>query len=438
MTSHSWRRRSGVVFGADGTIDRARDLLAATAVVAVLESDPEAPDAITVTVAVDDEGRVARIDPDRTGLAPGSALTDLVADLAEACEGGATFDDVSADARPAPQEGPVESQEERDNDPFDPVIDPTSIYVPDRGVVLTAAGAESLAELATALDVPVVAAPHGDGHVILVSEGPALTTVAWPEALKPAVVIEQGAAFGSVAVIEGEFSHLYTWDTATEVVPADADVSALVSGLVDDLLGPGALAASIATLADADVTAVRTAIGGRAGGPAVLIRALGLPESLVSFLRHATDVPALADAQVYTPEGPGHAWARAVSDRVTDAQAQMTSSMRERSEQMRDRAEQMRIRAEAARVRAESAFDAAETFTEEVVLPIRHSWWTPAAAAIEVVLGAAALHRAGRTARAGGKTTLGERAIGVGGVFLLIDASVNTTLFLASRIKRDL
>ncbi len=431
MTSE-WQRVSGLVTSADGHADRASGFLEGALVIALVESEPETPDAVTVTVAVDGDGRVAVVDADRSGVTPGPTLTELAEALAQECDGYAAFDGVEAGVEV--DGGPADP-----SDPFDPEIDVVTAYVPDRSVVYTRAAAEDVVALADAIDLPVRTAPHAEGQVVLVTDGPALTAVEWPERLKPSLVVEQGAAYPAVAVVDGVSAHVHTWDADVTVVPTDPALAGIVGPFSDATLGTAALIDAIAgLLPGADTAALRVAIDGEDGGPAALVEALGLPEELATFLGHGEAAASLPGSRLVQPS-------TAFSRAVTDAQAQVSERvreqnelMRERAEQVRERAEQVRLRAEAARVRAESAFDAAETFTEEVVVPIRQTWWTPAVAAVEVAGALVLLRRAGRGHRLGTAMTAGERVVGTVGVLLLVDAVVNTAVFLVPKLRRGL
>lgn len=421
-----WQRRSGLVTGTGGRVDRARGFLEGALVIALLESEPDNPDAVAITIATDAEDRVAVVDDARTAITGGPTLTELAEALAATCGGEVFFDDVVFGE---------DEPSEHSSDPFDPEIDIDAAYVPDRAVVYTRATLGQLGSLVSAVDMPVLVAPHRDGHLVLVTDGPALSAVDWSDALKPALVVEEGAAYPAVAILDGDAAYVHTWDLDVLQVPSEPAAAAIARDLADATLGVGGLTAQIAALLpEADATAVRAALETAGSGPAELIAALGLPADLVGYLAHGADLPTLEGAKVLQPDGFGQAFARA----VTDAQAQMTESVREHAEQVRERAEIVRERAEAARVRAESAFDAAETFTEEVVVPIRQSWWTPAVAAVEATAGLLLLRRAGRGARLGTGTTPGERVVAVVGSLLLADAVVNTIVFLAPRLKRDL
>lgn len=424
MTS-AWQRRSGLVTSTAGRADRARGFLEGALVISLIEIEPDNPDSVVVTVATDADDRVAVVDEDRRAVTSGPTLTELAEALAAAC-GYVMFDDLVAGE---------EDESEDPSDPFDPEIDVVSAYVPDRSVVYSRATVDELGALASAIDMPVLVAPHHEGHLVLVSDGPALSAVDWSDALKPALVVEQGAAYPAAAIVAGDSAYVHTWDLEVTMVPSEPAAAAVAKDLADSVLGIGGLTTHItALLPEADTAAVRAALETNGSGPADLIAALGLPEVLVGYLAHGADTPDLPDAKILQPNGFGQAFARA----VTDAQAQMTESVREHTEQMRERADHVRERAEAARARAESAFDAAETFTEEVVVPIRQSWWTPALAALEASAGALLLRRAGRGSRLGTGTTAGERVLAVGGILLLVDAVVNTAIFLAPRLKRDL
>lgn len=430
MTS-VWHRRSGLVSGTDGGAGRARGFLEGALVVALVESEPEYPDAVTVTFALDHSGRVAVVGDGRDAIVTGPSLQELAEALVEACGGQVALGDVVAGVEPEPPGDP--------SDPFDPEIGVVNAYVPDRSVVFTRGGTQAIGELAAVIGRPVLAAPHRDGHLVLVSDGPTLSALDWPASLQPALVIEQGAAYPAVAVIDQGSSHLHTWDADAVIVPGDPELDGLVRPFVDGVLGSGALVGQILTVVpEADDVEVRAAIEGDGASPEALVRALGLPDALIGFLAHGEEPPQLEGARLLQPDHIGHAFARA----VTDASAQMTGSVREHTEQMRERAEQraeqMRERAEAARVRAESAFDAAETFTEEVVVPIRQSWWTPAAAAVEATAGGLLIFRATRGVRGDTRTTAGERVAGLVGALLLVDAVVNTVVFAAQRLRRDL
>ena len=61
---------------------------------AVVETEPEYPDVVTLTLAVDQQDRVAVVDDARTAIVAGPSLLELAERLAEACDGHVVFDEV--------------------------------------------------------------------------------------------------------------------------------------------------------------------------------------------------------------------------------------------------------------------------------------------------------------------------------------------------------
>src|SRR5690606_41461922 len=106
----------------------------------------------------------------------------LATPVANATSAAGRFDDVVAGAHPRDSDDP--------SVPFDPEIEVDSAYWPDRSVVFTRGSVDDVMALATTIDLPVLAAPHGEGQLVLVTDGPALAAFEWPEALKPALVLE--------------------------------------------------------------------------------------------------------------------------------------------------------------------------------------------------------------------------------------------------------
>src|SRR5699024_4556158 len=88
-------------------------------------------------------------------------------------------------------------------DPFEQYLDVDAAYAPDRAVVFARTGAAGVIELATAVDQRVYTRDHLDGQLVLIADGPSLTSVEWPEQLVPALLVEQGAAFPALTVVTG-------------------------------------------------------------------------------------------------------------------------------------------------------------------------------------------------------------------------------------------
>ena len=388
-----------------------------------MESDPDAPYAVAVTVAVDAQERVAVLDEGGAEIVPGPLLGDLAQALAEECRADVAFGDVVAEAgddagRPTDRAGSagnavaaeeipaVEAPdvEAPDDDPFDPEIDVEIGRVPDRSVVLTSATASGLESLATATDTRLTAMPFRDGHLVLIEDGPVLTELEWHQEHLPVVALEQGDVFPSVTVIDAPGrAHLFTWDAHLEAVPAEPAAAGVVHPFIDAELGTGALVrALMRAVPAAEPAGIRAALEGPSDqGPRELASALGLPDLAGAFLAQEAPASDLVGAHVYEPVGVAESLRRA----VTGA--------------------------------AEGVFEG--VFNGEYHLPGRpsRSWTTPVIAGAELALGALAVQRAGRSGRNGGSATAGERALGLTGALLLVDAVVNVTVVMLPWLRRS-
>ncbi|MPV48448.1 hypothetical protein GCG21_00170 [Pseudactinotalea sp. HY160] len=406
----NWRRSTGIVISKTGQAVRAAGFLDGAQVLARIESDPEAPDSVLVTVAVDEADRVAILSEDGRRIVPGPAVADLAQAIADDVHGEVGFAEAAGRAEDSEQgaAGP---------DPFDQHLDVDAAYAPDRAVIFARTGAAGVIDLATAVDQRVYTREHLDGQLVFVADGPALTAVEWPGALRPALVIEQGAAFPALTAVTVDGSaHVHTWDVqVTEVPDVSGDALGGVRAFLDTVIGTGALVGRLMRLFPAaEPLGVRTALDGVDAGPARLLAALGLPADAAAFLVHDR---AAGELEQVTPVDP---------DTLVES---LRRAMSGASVTMTETAEAMRQRAEAMRLRAETVFDAAETFTEEVVLPARQSWLTPSLAVAEAVLGALAIRRA----RRGG--ALGVIS-GVLGAVLLTDATVNLAIAASPLLRR--
>lgn len=409
----NWRRSTGIVLSRSGHAFRAAGFLDGAQVPAWIESDPEAPDSVLVTVAVDRQGLVATLGADGERIVAGPALADLAQAIADDVHGEVSFPGATATAEEAgaPDSGP---------DPFEQYLDVDAAYAPDRAVVFVRTGAAGVIALATAVDQRVYTRDHLDGQLVLIADGPSLTSVEWPEMLVPALLVEQGAAFPALTVITGDGEpHVRTWDVRITQVP-DLPPASGVHAFLDTTIGDGALVRELMRLFPAvEPTGLRAALTGPGAGPTRLLAALDLPADAAAFLTHDRQADELDDATPVDPDTLTESLRRAMSGAVSGASVTMTET-----------AEVMRQRAESMRLRAETVFDAAETFTEEVVLPARQSWVTPSLAVAEGVLGALAIRRA---RRGGG---LGVVA-GVIGAVLLTDAGVNLAIAAAPLLRGD-
>src|SRR5699024_476396 len=160
-------RSTGIVLSRTGHAFRAAGFLDGAQVPAWIESDPEAPDSVLVTIALDERDLVATLAADGERIVPGPALADLARALAADVQG-----EVSCPRAPAvagrvgaPESGP---------DPFDQYLDVDAAYAPDRAVVFARTGAAGVIELATAVDQRVYTRDHLDGQLVLIADGPSL------------------------------------------------------------------------------------------------------------------------------------------------------------------------------------------------------------------------------------------------------------------------
>ncbi len=409
----NWRRSTGIVLSRTGHAVRAAGFLDGAQVPAWIESDPEAPDSVLVTIALDERDLVATLAADGERIVPGPALADLARALAADVQGEVSFPRATAVAEEdgVPESGP---------DPFEQYLDVDAAYAPDRAVVFARTGAAGVIELATAVDQRVYTRDHLDGQLVLIADGPSLTSVEWPEQLVPALLVEQGAAFPALTVVTGHGEpHVRTWDVRITQVP-DLPATSGVGAFIDTTIGDGALVRELMRIFPAaEPTGLRAALSGPGAGPARLLAALDLPADAAAFLGHDRRAEDIAEATAVDPDTLVETLRRAMSGAVSGASVTMTET-----------AEVMRQRAESMRLRAETVFDAAETFTEEVVLPARKSWVTPSLAVAEGVLGVLAIRRA---RRGGG---LGVLA-GVVGAVLLTDAGVNLAIAAAPLLRGD-
>lgn len=411
----NWRRSTGIVISKTGHAFRAAGFLDGAQVLAWVESDPEAPDSVLVTVAVDEDGRVATVAEDGEQIIAGPPLADLATAIAQDVRGEVSFSGAFAVAEES-------SRDESGPDPFEQHLDVDAAYAPDRAIVFSRTGAAGVIDLATAVDQRVHTRDHLDGQLVFIADGPSLTSVEWPQDLVPAFLVEQGAAFPALTVItpSGD-AHVRTWDVQiTEVPKGPGDSAGGVRAFLDSTIGDGALVRELMRIFPAaEPTSVRAAVAGADAGPARLLAALGLPDDAAAFLGHELAPDELEQVTPVDPDTLVESLRRAMSGAVSGASVTMTET-----------AEVMRQRAEAMRLRAETVFDAAETFTEEVVLPARQSWVTPSLAVAEAVLGSLAIRRA----RRGG--ALGVLA-GVVGAMLITDSAVNLAIAAAPWLRRN-
>lgn len=427
-TRTGWRRCSGLVSAATPDAARAHGFLDGARVLALIESDPEAPLSVAVTIALDEDERVAVLAANGTEIVPGPALADLAEALAEECQALVVFGHVVAE-----DVGAGDSEE--GEDPFESDIDLESTRLPERAVVLTRAGERDLEQLATEANTTLYATAHGAGHLALLEDGPAMTELEWREEHLPVVLLEQGASFPSVTVLEEPGrAHLYTWDAVLSVVPSDPGAADVVHPFIDTQLGPGALVRGLVGAApEADVAALRRALEEPSeAGLATMVAGLGLPDDVAEFLAGRTgaaDLPGLVELD---PVTVGEAVRRRMDDAAEDARAHV-EQMRVAAEDARDQArESARANVEYVRRTATEASAAAQTFADPDEHPTL-AWTTPAAGIAQLTGAIFALRRA---ARGAGNPTAGTRLWAVLGGVLATASAINLALAALPWLRR--
>lgn len=402
-----WRRTTGIVTADGVRAEQVSAFLTERRILGVVETSGVSFETVGLTLAADAEDHAAIL----TGagmITAGAGIADIAQDLANAMNGEVSFGD---------QRWVGQAVDARGSDPFEQPLGADIAAYADRAVVFTRAPERGLVDIASQVDDVVYAVAHLDGHAVCITEGPILTTLDWDEDTRPALIIEYGAAAPSVTVIPvlRPEAHTFTWGNRELHTPTTetAAETAATHAFIDATLGHGALVGELMRVFPAvEPGAVRESL---AQGFEEFFAALGLPAPLLSYLESRTNAQELPDAEEVHPAS----FARSVRRVVTEASSTVS-----------ERAEAMRARAVAVRTRAETAFDAAEAFAEDVVLPVRQNWVSPALAVAETTLGVLALRQARKVGGAGGG------ALGVGAVLLLGDAAVNTVISLAPLLRR--
>lgn len=374
--------------------------------VARLEYDPQDPTTAWVTVAVDEGNRVAVLADDGGEVTAGPPLAELVAALAQECQGVVTFAEESARALP-----PGEGDEKEDDDPFDPQIG--IAVVADRAVVCTTADHAGLERLATEAETTLHAVPTETGHTLLVEDGPAVGDLPLAELQAPALVLQQAADYPALGVA-GDEEYQYVWGLQQAVVPLQAVAA---EEFADRHLGTGALVDQVmAAVPGGAAGPLREAIESGAG-PVDVLPALGLgadvTEQLTEFLtgrRSAEDVAGVATIE---PVALGEAMRRRAQEAADDA--------RRAADDTRRRAQ---LAAEDARRMADEARASAAAFADAAEEPVR-TWAPWAAAGADVLVGALLWRRSGRAHRSGLPMGAGAKVVRGVSVLLFAAAAAN-------------
>lgn len=384
-SSTGWRRCAGVVSTATPNAARAERFLDGAQVIALIESDPDAPFSVAVAVAVDEERRVAVLSSDRTEIVPGPQLADLVQALATECRGLVVFEDIVADAE---RSEPGADPDDELDDPFESDIDLSSTRLPERAVTLTRAPQRDLQDLATEANTVLSVLTHGDHQVVFVQDGPALTSLQWRTEHLPVVVLERGESFPSVTVVSepGE-GHLHSWDSTVAVVPTE--VGDVVGPFVRDKLGSLALVRNLLAAApgsDEQVLTEALAADGETG-LLQIVTGLGLPEVVGRFLQGDLTAAQIEGTVELDPMTVADTVRRAMDEATEEARAQARAHVehvREVADDAREQArEQARANMEQMRRHATEASAAAYRLADPDEHPTL-AWTTPAVGLVQL------------------------------------------------------
>lgn len=432
----TWQRTSGQVDAPASRVHRSTGFLDGAQVVARLEYDPQDPTSAWVTVAVDEENRVAVLAEGGADVVPGPPLAELVTALAHEVQGVVTFAEETARALP-----PGEGDEDEDDDPFDPQIG--IVVVADRALVCTTADRDGLERLATEADSTLQAVPASFGHVILVEDGPAVGDLPLGQLRSPAVVLQQTADYPALGVT-GEDEYQHVWGLQDAVVPLDAPAA---QAFADDLLGVGALTAQLlAAVPGADADRVRQGIES-GSGPLDVLPGLVTDEALATaldgFLAGRSVTADLEAVLMVEPVLLGEAMRRRAQEAADDARRAAEDARRAASQAAEDTRRRAQEAAEEARRRAQHAADdarrmaddaraSAVAFADAAEEPVR-TWAPYGAAAVDLVVGALLWRRSGRARRAGEPMRAGAKVVRGVSVLLFAAAATNVVADVINR-----
>lgn len=306
-----WMRAEGVMVAPGLRPEAVRDHLAGRGVVARLEWYPRTEHLLSVSVAVDEAGRVATTPPRRGGVVPGVPLHELAHDLGETFGADVLMDGAEhteADERPT---GAV-------------VADPEEWAEHDaRTVVVTPLPHHALPLHADLLGRPLAVLDLGDRRAVMTAgPGRDLGVYGWPEDAYPFLRLQVddedrtallGLGPDEVAVCSWEMRSVVVHGAVDEPGPALATMAQAVLGDRDD-------AAAFAAAFDADTEEVLVAMGTpSAAGLAAFAGALGLPGVVVDVLEGRLAPEDVPGATVHPPTGVTDAVSRSVGLRLTDA-----------------------------------------------------------------------------------------------------------------------
>lgn len=433
----TWQRISGLLQAPESQVQRASGFLQGAKVVARLEFDPQEADSLWLCVAVDEEARVAVLADDDQSLVAGPPLRELALALAQECQAAVTFDRETAHGDDEPGE----------EDPFDPQIG--IVVVAERAVVRTAGDLESLEELATRAQTPLLAAGDEHGYVLLIQDGPAVAELPLEEMHRPVVVLQHAGDYPALSVVNGAEEYQHVWGLRDEVVPAGSPRAA---EFADETLGLGLLAELVrSALPHMSTDQVHTALTESSDAPGA-IEALGLSLGLAGQVREfllgqrpAEDVDGAFDVEPLSVGESVRRRAQAAADDARKAAGHAADDTRRRAQDAVDDARRI---AEDAWRRTDDAW----RWADDVWRRAEHPNWQAAnadsreellqqsvpylAGATQTVLAAVTWRAAGRRRRRGAPATARDKALRVVSVLLWAAAAANVTAATAYRLRR--
>ncbi|UFU03529.1 hypothetical protein LQF12_02650 [Ruania suaedae] len=381
-TSTSWQRCQGQILAPEQQVLRAAGFLDGALVVAILEADPEEPTVVSITVAVDEQSRVAVLDESLAGVIAGPPLAELVEALATECRGRAQFGDLIATC------------EEREDDPFEPHLEIASVT--ERAVVLTPATGEALEDLATDAGTTLDALALPNRSAALVEDVATIDELGLRGARLPAIVLERRTVRAALTVL-GETEGQHVWGLERATIP-DGRVA---ESFADELLGQGALLEAVSrTWPGVDRARLRAALGGDVNFEEVLA-ALETGAAAGALARFLEGDVAAADVEGVEQIAPVPI-AELVRRRAHVAAEDARRAAQQAREDARRRAQQA----------AEDARTGMTAFAEAAEEPVR-TWAPYVAAAVDVAVGTLIWRRAARPGTRPGWATTGKVTAGI-------------------------
>ncbi|MCD4549935.1 MULTISPECIES: hypothetical protein [unclassified Schaalia] len=317
MTENNWERVEGVMIGRHADPKMVVEYLNERHILSQIEWYPISPQLLGVCFAQNSDRAIAVVTPDGQDLQAGAPVEQFVNELAEFFEAEVRAGDYRSDYLVEPIINMPELFDEDDEGWIEP-----------EGTRVVEVGRTPLSS------VPVLAALEGCdvGVVELGSDCRALLTempvdkVGWNFGSLPLVSLSlrEGALYASV-VFDDHFESTvsYTWGMEHVLTGVPAGKAASIPVDIRDLVGDGLdLDVIAAFVPDADAEALRRTACMR-GDESVyaVVRALGLPRGIASFLLGESVLDEVPDARVYEARRISQAIGRSVDMMLEDREA---------------------------------------------------------------------------------------------------------------------